>query len=39
MNKSLMVDLAVPSGSLEAYVQAASQIPMLGVEEERELAT
>ncbi len=39
MNKSLTVDLAVPSGSLEAYVQAASQIPMLGVEEERELAT
>ncbi len=39
MYKSLTVDLAVPSGSLEAYVQAASQIPMLGVEEERELAT
>ncbi|MCF6211784.1 MAG: RNA polymerase sigma factor RpoH [Gammaproteobacteria bacterium] len=39
MYKSLTVDLAVPSGSLEAYVQAASQIPMLGAEEERELAT
>ncbi|HEB94478.1 MAG TPA: RNA polymerase sigma factor RpoH [Gammaproteobacteria bacterium] len=39
MYKSLTVDLAVPSGSLEAYVQAASQIPMLGVEEERKLAT
>jgi len=39
MNKDLTVDLAVPSGSLEAYVQAASQIPMLGVEEERDLAT
>jgi len=39
MNKSLTVDLAVPSGSLEAYIQAASQIPMLGAEEERELAT
>ena len=39
MNKSLSIDLAVPSGSLEAYVQAASQIPMLGAEEERELAT
>jgi len=39
MNKSLTVDLAVPSGSLEAYLQAASQIPMLGAEEERELAT
>ncbi len=39
MNKSLSIDLAVPSGSLEAYMQAASQIPMLGAEEERELAT
>ncbi|VAX04358.1 RNA polymerase sigma factor RpoH [hydrothermal vent metagenome] len=39
MYKSLTVDLAVPSGSLEAYIQAASQIPMLGAEEERELAT
>jgi RNA polymerase sigma-32 factor len=39
MNKSLTVDLAVPTGSLEAYVSAAAQVPMLSVEEERDLAT
>ncbi|NOX92294.1 MAG: RNA polymerase sigma factor RpoH [Gammaproteobacteria bacterium] len=39
MNKNLTVDLAVPTGSLEAYISAAAQIPMLGVEEERDLAT
>jgi RNA polymerase sigma-32 factor len=39
MNKSLTVDLAVPTGSLEAYVAAAAQVPMLSVEEERDLAT
>ena len=39
MNASLSVDIAVPSGSLEAYVQGVSRIPMLGAEEERELAT
>lgn len=39
MNKSLTVDLAVPTGSLEAYISAAAQVPMLSVEEERELAT
>ncbi|MDT8383554.1 MAG: RNA polymerase sigma factor RpoH [Gammaproteobacteria bacterium] len=38
MNKSLTVDLAVPMGSLEAYISAAAQIPMLSVEEERDLA-
>ncbi len=38
MNTSLSVDIAVPSGSLEAYVQGVSQIPMLGAEEERQLA-
>jgi RNA polymerase sigma-32 factor len=38
MNKSLTVDLAVPTGSLEAYISAAAQVPMLSVEEERELA-
>ena len=39
MNKNLTVDLAISSGSLEAYIQAASQIPMLAADEERELAT
>jgi RNA polymerase sigma-32 factor len=39
MNKSLTVDLAVPTGSLEAYISAAAQVPMLGADEERELAT
>ena len=39
MNKSLSVDLAVPTGSLEAYISAAAQVPMLSVEEERELGT
>ncbi|NOX77032.1 MAG: RNA polymerase sigma factor RpoH [Gammaproteobacteria bacterium] len=39
MNKNLTVDLAVPTGSLEAYISAAAQVPMLSVEEERDLAT
>ena len=38
MNKSLTVDLGVPTGSLEAYISAAAQVPMLSVEEERDLA-
>lgn len=38
MNKSLTVDLAVPTGSLEAYISAAAQVPMLSVDEERALA-
>ena len=38
MNKSLSVNLAVPTGSLEAYISAAAQVPMLSVEEERDLA-
>lgn len=38
MNKSLTVDLAVPTGSLEAYISAAAQVPMLSVDEERDLA-
>jgi RNA polymerase sigma-32 factor len=37
MNKSLSVDFAVPTGSLGAYISAAAQVPMLSVEEEREL--
>ncbi|MCG6968282.1 MAG: RNA polymerase factor sigma-32, partial [Gammaproteobacteria bacterium] len=39
MKNSLTLDMINPTGSLEAYVQAANQIPMLTVEEERELAT
>ena len=39
MNKSLTVDLAVPTGSLEAYISAAARVPMLSVDEERDLAT
>ncbi len=39
MNKSLIVDLAVPTGSLEAYITAAAQVPMLSIDEERDLAT
>ncbi len=38
MNKNLTADLAVPTGSLEAYISAAAQVPMLSVEEERDLA-
>jgi len=38
MSKSLQLQLAVPSGSLESYLQAARNIPILTVEEERELA-
>jgi len=39
MSKSLQLQLAVPSGSLESYLQAARNIPILSAEEERELAT
>lgn len=38
MNKSLQLQFAVPSGSLESYLQAARNIPILNAEEERELA-
>ena len=34
----MAMDLALPSGSLEAYQGAVSQIPVLSAEEERELA-
>ena len=36
--KSYALNLANPTGSLEAYIQAAGQIPMLEPGEERELA-
>lgn len=38
MPKIHALDLVNPSGSLEAYIQAANQIPMLEADEERELA-
>ena len=38
MSKSLQLQFAVPSGSLESYLQAAREIPILSAEEERELA-
>ena len=38
MSKALQLQLAVPTGSIEAYTQAVNQIPMLSAEEERELA-
>ncbi len=38
MSKSLQLQFAVPSGSLESYLQAARNIPILTAEEERELA-
>lgn len=38
MSKSLQLQYAVPSGSLESYLQAARNIPILSAEEEYELA-
>ncbi len=38
MSKSLQLQFAVPSGSLESYLSAARKIPILSAEEERELA-
>lgn len=38
MNKSLTLDIACTAHSLEAYIQTASQIPMLSLQEERNLA-
>jgi len=38
MNKSLQLQFAVSSGSLESYLSAARNIPILSAEEERELA-
>ncbi len=35
----MAMDLALPTGSLEAYQAAVAQIPVLSAEEERELAT
>lgn len=38
MSKPLELSMALPTGSLEAYQQAVTSIPMLSAEEERELA-
>jgi RNA polymerase sigma-32 factor len=38
MSKSLQLQFPVPSGSLESYLSAARNIPILSAEEERELA-
>lgn len=38
MNKNLQLQFAVASGSMESYLQAARNIPILSAEEERELA-
>jgi len=38
MSKSLQLQFAVASGSLESYLSAARNIPILTAEEERELA-
>ncbi len=39
MSKALTLSLSLPIGSLEAYGQAVGQLPMIGAEEEKELAT
>ena len=38
MNKRLAIPMTLPTGSMEAYVSAAFQLPMLSAEEEHELA-
>lgn len=38
MSKSLELQLAVPTGSLDAYLSAVSQVPVISAEEEAELA-
>jgi len=38
MTKSLEMQLAVPTGNLESYIQATRSIPMLSAEEEKALA-
>jgi len=38
MNKRLEMQLALPTGSPQAYIQAVNSIPMLTVDEEQELA-
>jgi RNA polymerase sigma-32 factor len=38
MNNTLTMPIALPSGSLETYIQGVNRIPMVSAEEERELA-
>ena len=38
MNKRLAIPMTLPTGSMEAYISAAFQLPMLSAEEEHELA-
>ena len=38
MNNTLAMPIALPSGSLETYIQGVNRIPMVTAEEERELA-
>lgn len=38
MNGLMNMQLALPSGSLQTYIQSVNQIPMLSVEEEQEFA-
>ncbi len=38
MNNSLMMQMTVPSGSIDAYIQTVSQIPMLSAADELALA-
>ncbi len=38
MQKGFELQLAVPTGSLDSYIQAANAIPMLSAEEEQQLA-
>ncbi len=38
MSETLNMQLAIPTGSIEAYTQAIHRIPVLSAEEERELA-
>ena len=38
MNKGFELQLAVPTGSLESYIQAVASVPVLSAEEEKSLA-
>ena len=38
MNNVMNMQLALPTGSLDAYIQSVNQVPMLSAEEERALA-
>jgi RNA polymerase sigma-32 factor len=38
MDKSINLQLALPTGSLDSYIQSVNKIPLLSLEEEQELA-